>query len=256
MLRGMNRQRRTAQAPAGRRRDARHEPRPRAPAGERPPTDPDSRRASRISLGIVLSLVLVLGVILGWREVAGADLGFHLATARWMLEHRSFPATDPFTYTIADHPYVDLQWLFQLLMYGLLQLGGTAAIVQGTTVLTLAFAALLLVRAWRRDGRLARSSIVLLLLFLLGNLWEAWPHLLSWILGSLVLLVLEEHARGTAVAAIGNGTGSGCGCGRRSFVCAPDSVSRSRAATTRRRPIPRCRLRRRDPGCRSRRPAR
>jgi hypothetical protein len=146
---------------------------------------------------IALGLVVALGAVLGYREIASPDLGFHLGTARWIVEHAALPDTDPFTYTVSDHSYIDLQWLFQLLIYGLHRLGSTALIGAGTTGLTLGFGALLLVRARRRAGRLPLSSVVLLLVFFLGNHWEPRPHLLSWLWGSLVLLVLEEHARGS-----------------------------------------------------------
>src|SRR5512147_1972403 len=59
-----------------------------------------------------------LGALLGFRQIASPDIGFHLSTARWMVEHRAWPSTDLFSFTFVGHPYVDLQWFFQLLMYG------------------------------------------------------------------------------------------------------------------------------------------
>jgi hypothetical protein len=150
-----------------------------------------------MTLLAVLGLVFVLGCILGYRQIGSPDIGFHLASARWIVENRSLPKTDIFTYTVSDHPYIDLQWLFQLMTYGLYRVGGTAPIVFATTGLTLGFAGLLLFRAWRRDGRMPLSSVLLLLLFFLATHWETRPHLLSWMWGSLVLLVLEEHGRGS-----------------------------------------------------------
>jgi hypothetical protein len=150
----------------------------------------------RVLLWFVLGLLLLLGVALGYREIASPDLGFHLSTARWIIENGTFPRTDPFTYTVPDRSYVDLQWLFQLLMYGLNHVGGPILIIGATTALTLGCGALLLFRAARRDQRLPLASVALMMLFFLGTHWEPRPHLLSWLFGSLILLVLEEYTRG------------------------------------------------------------
>jgi hypothetical protein len=148
-------------------------------------------KAALVALGL-------LGLCLGYREVTSPDLGFHLATARWILENGWVPSKDEFTYTVRDHAYVDLQWLFQLKVHALLKLGGTAAIVVFTTALTLFFGALQLLRTQRRDGRLGAGAVALVLLFFLGSYWEPRPHLFSWIYGALLLLIVEEHRRGRA----------------------------------------------------------
>lgn len=153
-------------------------------------------RVVRLMWGVTLSLMLVLGLLLGYRRISSPDIGFHLSYGRWIVENGGVPRTDPLTYTVADHPVVDPQWLFQAAIYELFSIGGTAMIVELTTMLTLLFGAMLLWRDWRRERRLPLSGMLLLLLFFLGNQWEIRPHLLSWCWGSAVLLVLEEYARG------------------------------------------------------------
>jgi hypothetical protein len=169
------------------------------PSGRAGAADSDrtSPRRFRIFLGVVLGLVFVAGAALGYRQIASPDIGFHLATARWIVENGSWPRTDPLSYTVPDHPYIDLQWLFQLLTYGLIEIGGTAAVTAATTCLTLLFAALLLLRSRLRRGSLPLSVTALLPLFFLANHWEPRPHLLSWIWGSLLLLLLERNDRGS-----------------------------------------------------------
>lgn len=145
---------------------------------------------------LALLALFLLGLILGYRQVTSPDLGFHLATARWILENGWVPSTDPFSYTVRDHAYVDLQWLYQLIVHGLLSAGGTLAIIAMTTLATLAFGGLQLLRTARRDGSLGVGALFMLLLFFLGTYWEPRPHLFSWIYGALLLLVVEEHQRG------------------------------------------------------------
>lgn len=145
---------------------------------------------------VALAAIGVLGIVLGVRLIASPDLGFHLATARWMLDNAAFPATDPFTYTVSDHAYIDLQWLFQMVVYGMHQLAGPAGITSATIALTLGFLATLALRTQRRNGGIGSGTLVLLMLFTLATLWEPRPHLLSWLYGSVLLLILEEYARG------------------------------------------------------------
>lgn len=152
-----------------------------------------SAKAAKAAAWVMLAL---LGIALGWHEIGSPDIGFHLSTARWIVENGRLPTTDPFTWTVSDHAYIDLQWLFQLLCYGLERVGGATPLAILTTVLTLGFMGLLAKRTAREFGALPTTAAFLLLLFALGNNWEIRPHLLSWVLGSCLLLVFEEYARG------------------------------------------------------------
>jgi len=147
-------------------------------------------------LWLAVALCFGLGVLLGWRQVASPDIGFHLSTARWIVEHRAFPSTDLFSFTFQGHPYIDLQWLFQLVMYGANAIGGTGLIITVKILVTLTFWALLVWRARRMNGSVPWSVPLLLVLIALGDYFEERPHLFSWVYGSLVLLILEEFGRG------------------------------------------------------------
>src|SRR5205823_12673163 len=64
----------------------------------------------RWSCGLMLLLVLGLTAALGWREETSYDLGSLLTTGQWILRTHSVPIHDLFTYTVSNHPYVDLPW--------------------------------------------------------------------------------------------------------------------------------------------------
>ena len=181
------------------------------PKKPRPETFPDLSvlHSENFLLWSAVAACFVLGILLGWRQVASPDIGFHLSTARWIVEHRAFPATDLFSFTFQGHPYIDLQWLFQLVMYGANAIGGTGLIIVVKILVTLKFWALLVWRARRMTSSQAPSdrrtlapshlpwSVPLfLLLVALGDYFEERPHLFSWVYGSLILLILEEFGRG------------------------------------------------------------
>jgi tetratricopeptide (TPR) repeat protein len=59
-------------------------------------------RAARV---IFISLVLGMALCAGLHTVSDSDLGWHLATGRWVVEHRQIPRTDVLTFTSAGKPW-------------------------------------------------------------------------------------------------------------------------------------------------------
>ncbi len=54
------------------------------------------------------------------------DLFWHLATGRWIAAHRALPLTDPFALASDRVPWINGEWLFQLVAYALVTTGGLA----------------------------------------------------------------------------------------------------------------------------------
>src|SRR6201987_2703997 len=74
--------------------------------------------------GFALSLVAVgYAFLAGLRTLTVTDLGWQLATARWIVQHHEIPSTDVFSYTARGQP-----WVYPvgsgLLFYGAYLLGG------------------------------------------------------------------------------------------------------------------------------------
>ena len=53
---------------------------------------------------------------LGCQELFDGDVWWHLRAGQWILENRKVPILDPFTFTSADRPWIDLQWLFEVIL--------------------------------------------------------------------------------------------------------------------------------------------
>jgi hypothetical protein len=67
----------------------------------------------------ILPLLVGLAIYGMMLPVAGQllndpDTYWHLAVARWILEHRTFPTTDPFSHTMAGEPWIAFEWLSEL----------------------------------------------------------------------------------------------------------------------------------------------
>lgn len=143
-----------------------------------------------------LAIVLLLAAAFAWREETSLDLGFHVASGRWILEHRAWPQTDPFTYTVADHRYIDMHGLFQVVM----ALGHGAAGMLGVGLLRVAFvlAALLIVWSTARRRGAASPDVLLLGFGFALCAWEfrflARPELATYVLLAAQLYFLQRHA--------------------------------------------------------------
>ena len=151
---------------------------------------------SPIRLWLLFGLVLGLAAIFAWREEASLDLGFHIASGRWILEHHAWPQFDPLTYTLSDHPYIDMHGLFQVAC----ALVWNAAGAMGIGWLRVGFALSTVVLLWlnaRRRG--ADSPAVLAAVFALGVCalelrFDMRPELVTALFLALELYLLRRHA--------------------------------------------------------------
>jgi hypothetical protein len=163
-----------------------------APAGADSATRPRARSAA--GSAFFLALVLALAAVFAWREETSLDLGFHVASGRWILEHRAWPRLDPFTYSVPGHEYVDMHGLFQIAAAFAWNAAGTSGIGGLRVALVLATVLLLWATARHRGARGAPAAAV----FALGLCaWEmrfvARPELVTYLLLALELYLLRRH---------------------------------------------------------------
>ncbi|HEX8172128.1 MAG TPA: hypothetical protein VF824_16460 [Thermoanaerobaculia bacterium] len=77
-------------------------------------------RAERTTLGALFA-VFTLAAIAPLRSY---DLFWHLATGRWIVEHRALPLHDPFAVASDRVPWINGEWLFEVLLHPLHALVG------------------------------------------------------------------------------------------------------------------------------------
>ena len=76
---------------------------------------------------LVLALFIAL-LAMSAREIADPDFWWHLATGRYIVETRSIPHHDVFSYTATDHKWITHEWLTQVGMIALYSGGGLTAL--------------------------------------------------------------------------------------------------------------------------------
>jgi hypothetical protein len=98
---------------------------------------PATLQRERLADALLAAALGALTFLLGCQELFDADLWWHVRAGRWILEHRAIPRVDPFTYGALGQPWVDLHWLFQVVLALAYERGG----VPGTLVLAASGAA-------------------------------------------------------------------------------------------------------------------
>jgi hypothetical protein len=155
----------------------------------------DHSGSSRFTQALGLLLILLAGGFLFHSQLSDFDLWWHLAGGRWIAEHHTIPRLDPFSFTSSPNEWIDLHWLFQLLIYGAYRLAGPEGLI---LLQTLFFSAtLLLVLRYGYQARFGPAAIFGGLVYLLvgaGN-FVPRPYLLTFFLVVLILVLLDFHRR-------------------------------------------------------------
>jgi len=137
----------------------------------------------------VVLFCIVPTIVLRQDMLIEPDLWWHIKTGLWIWQHRSFPVTDPFSYTYAGHAWMAKEWLSQLLYAGAWAAGGwSAATALGVAAIGI-FAALLYWAASESLKPSVAASVVIVCLLLTSITFTLRPHLFT-----LPLLVVWTHA--------------------------------------------------------------
>src|SRR5438552_8440407 len=122
------------------------------------------------------------------------DLWWHLANGRLILTTASIPHVDVYSFSAAGQPWVMHEWLADLGMYGLYQLGGLPLLV-AIAALAVTGAALCLYHLLRRTGLHPSAAVGLTLVGALAGstAWGARPQLLNLLFTGVLLVGLARY---------------------------------------------------------------
>ncbi|TWT41765.1 Tetratricopeptide repeat protein [Phycisphaerae bacterium RAS1] len=144
--------------------------------------------APAVSLAAALLLLLSLSL----QQVWNVDYGVLLRIGQFVWQNRAVPAHDVISYTVTDHQWIELRWLFCLLVYGAWNLGGAALTVVAAAVMLITTYALLL---WpSRRALVAWPAVVALGIAILGaaGRYVVRPELATYLLTAVFLFVLDQ----------------------------------------------------------------
>lgn len=160
------------------------------PEGQRSPT------AAAWAAGLLLAAWAVVLLLLPTRN---ADLSWHLFFGRWIAAHRAVPHSEFLSSTRFGSPWIDFEWLYELLLAGVSAAAGCA----GRRALR---AALVAGAVWVTDRTVAREGVspawralsACALLLTILPMSDVRPDNVSLLFFAAALLLLERLSAGTA----------------------------------------------------------
>ena len=162
--------------------------------------------------------MFVLLALAAIAPVRNYDFFWHLATGRWIVEHHALPLTDPFAIASDRVPWINGEWLFEIVLYALYSMLGIAAMsvlrgllaaavfAEASPFAILAFAGAMPVF----DLRPSSVAALFVMLAMRTRSWIAFAVLTAlWInihpsalLAPVIALLLTRNVKTTAASAI------------------------------------------------------
>ena len=145
----------------------------------------------------VLVLLFMSSGAAGWEGLlADADVGWHIRTGEYILDHHAVPHVDLYSFSKPNAPWYAWEWLTDVLDGGLHRVAGLKGIVLLAAVLIALFALTLVRRMVSRDAHLFVALMVALLGVGGSSIhFLARPHLMTLLLLSISVWVIEEDRK-------------------------------------------------------------
>ncbi len=158
------------------------------------------RERLRPSLGDV-TLAAIAGQLFffrnGWlRLLCDGDTGWHIRTGEWILQNRSVPTTDLFSFSRPDAPWFAWEWLSDVLWALVHQHWGLAGVsVLAGCVILLGVMVLFRHMLWRGANVVVAFGVLLLAVGASSIHYLARPHVFTLLLMAVSLWMVERDRR-------------------------------------------------------------
>lgn len=138
-----------------------------------------------------IALLFISIFLMTLRPVEDPDFWWHLRTGQLIASTGTIPHADPFSFTFAGKPWTAHEWLSELLLFSLYQIGGfPILIIVFSFFITTAFLILYL----RSTANVYISGFILLLgAISTAPVWGVRPQILTFLFSSLYLFLLEQY---------------------------------------------------------------
>jgi hypothetical protein len=142
----------------------------------------------------VFVAILALGLFtMAARGMADPDAWWHLRTGELILQNHSVFHSDPFSFTRLGQPWINHEWLSDVLLFGIYRVAGIGGLIVTFAVMIAASYLLVYVRC-------AGHPYLAALMTLWGavasaSMWGVRPQMFSLLLASVFLLLLEASER-------------------------------------------------------------
>jgi hypothetical protein len=145
--------------------------------------------------GLLLVAALLITGIAVTSSITDPDFWWHLRTGQLLIaNHLQLLGTSPYTYTVPTHHWTMHEWLFEIGVAALYDIGGLAAIVPVLSLLTWLGVIFLLLRSRYHTRNKLALGIGLIVAALAANpIWGPRDQMVDFTFSCLLLLMIERH---------------------------------------------------------------
>ena len=150
----------------------------------------------RLNLQTILLVLVFAGILASAiRPATDPDLWWHLRTGQLIVQTGAIPHTDPFSFTFQGQPWITHEWLTEVLIYGLYQLGGYGLLIITFALMVTAAFVLTYLRCPQASRPYLAALALLLGAFMAAGFVGVRPQVVSLLFTSVVLFLLDRYRR-------------------------------------------------------------
>jgi len=149
------------------------------------------KRLSNIFGLMAIAAVFALTVFLAGLEIKDLDLWLHMGVGRFIVQHGYVPSVDILSHTIAGHPWINHEWLFQVIVFTLYQNGGPEALIQMQVIVVTLSLAILLILGYNGEKQLATIFALLVTALVFSSRFTIRPDIFSLLCFATYILILS-----------------------------------------------------------------
>lgn len=142
-----------------------------------------------LSIAVLFGLVVFTANV----EIKDLDLWLHLKMGEYITQHRYIPDVDVLSHTIAGKPWVNHEWLFQILVYFFYSHWGSEGLIS-MQVFVVAFTFLILaVLGYNREKQFGMTFVLLLVALVYQMRFTIRPDIFSLLFFASYIFILALH---------------------------------------------------------------
>ncbi len=150
---------------------------------------------SRLWKGLSLALMLIVSFILFHSKVSDFDIWWHLAGGKWIARNLGVPALDPFSFTSSTREWIDLHWLFQLMVYASYRVAGSEGLILVRTAFLMAALVMVVLYGYRGSSLFAALFGGLVFILVGQGNFVTRPYIVTLFFLASLLFILDTHSR-------------------------------------------------------------
>lgn len=146
---------------------------------------------------VILPLAAVTVFLVGFHSIINEDFWWHVKAGSDIVSGEGIPRVDTYSYPSEGRPYVDLHWLFQILIHLLYKAGGESGVIWIKCLLTVGIFAILFSLARTRAPAPLAAVVTAIGAIVASERILARPELLSFLFLALTIWLIRRHEEGS-----------------------------------------------------------